>query len=98
MAKIKVNENIHDGKKYWRTQYHYMCKGCGYDHCFALKQDGGNHEFDMNLDRPTVSPSLVQNFTPGKMCHSFIRDGFIQYLSDCTHHLAGQTIELPEIE
>lgn len=32
------------------------------------------------------------------ICHSFITDGKIQYLSDCTHELAGQTIELPEIE
>lgn len=31
-----------------------------------------------------------------KVCHSFITDGRIQYLGDCTHHLAGQTIDLPE--
>lgn len=32
------------------------------------------------------------------ICHSFIKDGNIQYLNDCTHSLAGQTVELPEIE
>jgi hypothetical protein len=31
-------------------------------------------------------------------CHSFIREGRIQFLSDCTHALAGQTADLPEIE
>jgi hypothetical protein len=30
------------------------------------------------------------------LCHSFIRDGKIQYLSDCSHELAGQTVELEE--
>ena len=30
------------------------------------------------------------------VCHSFVTDGRIQYLSDCTHALAGQTIDLPE--
>lgn len=30
------------------------------------------------------------------VCHSFVTDGRIQYLGDCTHSLAGQTIELPE--
>ena len=30
------------------------------------------------------------------ICHSFINDGKIQYLGDCTHKLAGQTIELPD--
>lgn len=28
-------------------------------------------------------------------CHSFVADGRIQFLSDCTHSLAGQTVELP---
>lgn len=27
-------------------------------------------------------------------CHSFVRDGRIQYLSDCTHELAGQTVDM----
>lgn len=32
------------------------------------------------------------------ICHSFVTDGRIQFLSDCTHALAGQTVDLPEIE
>lgn len=32
-----------------------------------------------------------------KICHSFIRDGKIQYLNDCTHELAGQTVEMIDI-
>lgn len=31
-------------------------------------------------------------------CHSFIRRGTIQYLSDCTHELAGQTVPMAENE
>lgn len=31
------------------------------------------------------------------VCHSFVRDGRIQFLSDCTHSLAGQTVELPDL-
>jgi hypothetical protein len=29
------------------------------------------------------------------VCHSFVRDGRIEFLSDCTHRLAGQTVPLP---
>jgi len=29
------------------------------------------------------------------ICHSFVTDGRIQFLSDCTHALAGQTVDLP---
>jgi hypothetical protein len=97
MAKIKHTEYIWEGKKHHHDQYLYMCPGCGYEHAFALKSEGGHHEFNMDLNNPTVSPSLLQNFVPDKICHSFIKDGMIQYLSDCHHSLAGQTIELPEI-
>lgn len=31
---------------------------------------------------------------PDSRCHSFVTDGNIQFLSDCTHDLAGQTIAL----
>lgn len=31
------------------------------------------------------------------VCHSFVRDGQIQFLRDCTHALAGQTVPLPEL-
>lgn len=30
------------------------------------------------------------------ICHSFVTDGRIQFLSDSTHVLAGQTVDLPE--
>lgn len=29
------------------------------------------------------------------VCHSFLRNGLLEFLSDCTHTLAGQTVELP---
>lgn len=30
-------------------------------------------------------------------CHSFVRDGQIEFLSDCTHALAGKTVPLPAV-
>lgn len=32
------------------------------------------------------------------VCHSFITDGHIQFLGDCTHALAGQTIDIPDFD
>lgn len=29
-------------------------------------------------------------------CHSYVRDGMVQFLADCTHPLAGQTVALPD--
>jgi hypothetical protein len=31
------------------------------------------------------------------VCHSFVTEGRIQYLGDCTHELAGQTVDLEEM-
>jgi hypothetical protein len=30
-------------------------------------------------------------------CHYFLKEGKLEYLSDCTHKLAGQTIPLPPL-
>lgn len=32
------------------------------------------------------------------ICHFFLRDGKIEFLSDCTHELRGQTVEMPDWE
>ena len=32
------------------------------------------------------------------ICHSFVTDGRIQFLGDCTHALAGQTVDIPPFD
>ena len=32
------------------------------------------------------------------ICHSFVTDGRMQFLPDCTHELAGQTVDLPPLD
>lgn len=81
----------------------FFCPGCKCYHGVWLKKDGYKGpvwEFNGDMERPTISPSVLVQFPcmeKMNVCHSFIRNGRIQYLSDCTHELAGKTIELPEI-
>ena len=50
---------------------------------------------DPNWQEPEgTSPSWGWSGT----CHLYVTDGKIIYLGDCTHHLAGQTIEMEDIE
>ena len=79
------------------------CPACtdaneGSVHLFYAKMGDGSPgwSFDGNLDHPTFSPSMLCRGGQGHVCHSFVRDGRIEYLPDCTHSLAGQTVELPE--
>jgi hypothetical protein len=34
----------------------------------------------------------------GTTCHTYITAGRIQFLGDCTHALAGQTVDLPDLD
>jgi hypothetical protein len=56
--------------------------------------DGGGCWCDFNAEQIAMGES-PSKFACG-VCHSFVTDGRIQFLSDCTHGLAGQTVELPE--
>ncbi len=53
--------------------------------------------WDGNLIRPTLSPSILTGKDSPKICHSFLRDGIFEFLSDCAHSLAGQKVEMPEL-
>lgn len=34
---------------------------------------------------------------PDRVCHLYMTDGRIQFLGDCTHQLAGKTVEMEEV-
>lgn len=38
-----------------------------------------------------------ENITNAPRCHSFVRNGHIEFLSDCTHKLVGQTVAIPPL-
>lgn len=79
--------------------YVFHCPGCGYGHPFEVdaKIDGGGWIWNGSLVIPTFQPSLLVNKDyPDKRCHSYVTDGRIQFLSDCFHSLAGQTVDLPD--
>lgn len=92
--------------------YEIYCPGCKYRHVvYTLK---GYYpacwSFNGDLERPTFTPSLLlttgsfaqPSFEDGDIpptrCHSFITDGRIKFLDDCTHELRNQIVDLPEIE
>ena len=48
-----------------------------------------------NLDAYKANPWTQKD--KENVCHSFVTDGRIQFLGDCTHVLAGQTVDLPDL-
>lgn len=72
----------------------FYCKGCKEYH--AVNAKGWN--FNENYDKPTFIPSILVTWGDDRRCHSFIKNGKIQYLSDSTHGLAGQTVDLEDVK
>lgn len=88
----------------------FFCPGCNENHMVRVDApEGRNWGWNGSLEKPTLTPSVLTWIDPnpkaqwepyisGRRCHSFVTDGRIQFLGDCSHALAGQTVDLPEIE
>jgi hypothetical protein len=73
-------------------KFHPMifCPGCKCGHVF-------DERWTWNGDKvkPTFSPSmLVSADDPKCRCHSYVRNGNIEFLSDCAHELRSQSVPL----
>jgi len=86
----------HDGSLW------FFCKGCEQPHSVKVGLGPGPRwGYNENPEAPTSTPSVLvrwNEWEEAKVCHSFVTDGRIQYLADCTHALAGQTVDLPDWE
>ena len=93
MNVIKKTEQEHG-----RYQLSFYCPGCR-----ELHNVNETWHWNGNLDKPTIQPSIRVRAPHGekqqmRVCHSYITEGTIQFLHDCTHDLSGKTVALPNIE
>ena len=59
----------------------------------------GNWSWNGDVDKPTLKPSiLTDNGEGGIRCHSFVNDGMVKFLADCSHEFAGQTLPLFDVD
>lgn len=91
----------------------FKCPGCDMDHhVYYGSGPGPRWTWNGSADKPTFSPSVLTHFNQWNprgvpreqqtlqecVCHIFVTDGQIQFLGDCTHKLAGRTVELPDMD
>jgi len=90
---MKNKNIIHSNED--RTFFNFWCQGCQEVHSID-----NTWNFNGDFKNPTFNPSIkvtgnrCMGFGEPYICHSFIENGQIRYLSDCTHKLAGKTIDL----
>lgn len=85
----------------------YWCPGCDGAHVVYYERPGAGPvwTWDGDVDAPTISPSVLVTYdgadagepdAPPSRCHHFVRAGRVEFLADCTHPLAGKTVDLPD--
>ena len=93
---IKLHEAVkQDGSHY---SWCWFCPGCA-----SLHQCDHRWTFNGDKERPTFRASVLVHAVDNDehdyhrpRCHSFVTDGRIEYLSDSTHAMAGQTVDMPD--
>ena len=87
----------------------WWCPGCNDAH--SIQHGEGPRPrwgWNGNAERPSFTPSVLvtygavpdaeeefKEWRTERRCHSFVVDGKMQMLGDCTHALAGQTVPIP---
>lgn len=86
----------------------FICPGCiemypGSTGLHILPVNTAEHspqwDWDGNLEAPTLSPSILTKHGENSsgICHSFLKAGVFEFLSDCTHSLANQHVPIPDL-
>ena len=83
------------------SQVWFFCPGCKGHHAVVVDRISGNGplwHWNNSVELPTFSPSVMVNRGSHDQCHSFVKEGKIQFLGDCFHELKNQTVDLPDWE
>ena len=68
----------------------FFCPACKCGHWF-----NDTWQFNGDYEKPTISPSILVTRPPEPYrCHSFVTDGKLKFLDDCSHNLKGQIVDL----
>lgn len=80
----------------------FVCPGCikmvggSGLHMLAVNTDikSPSWNWNGNLEKPTLTPSILTGKGSKNICHSYLTDGVFKYLEDCTHEFAGKNIAM----
>ncbi len=106
MPKLEKLDLPEQTKGPFAPNYMFYCPGCKMQHGVWINPDkndiGASWGWNGDLEKPTITPSILVTMGTDDpaiklRCHSYVRNGMIEFLSDCTHELAGKTVEMHEV-
>lgn len=53
-------------------------------------------EWNQDTENPTLKPSILAR-TGEHTCHTYLTEGKVKFLNDCTHENAGKTMEALDV-
>jgi hypothetical protein len=83
----------------------FVCPGCvamlggSGIHMLAVNTTVKSPSWDWNgdLQKPTLSPSILTGKGTQNVCHSFLRNGVFQFLTDSNHRYCGKEVAMPDL-
>lgn len=94
-------------RSYPPTEMAFWCPACKCEHPYRVVPVEGDQsqypvwEWNGSMEKPTFSPSLLifnRGRDSGTSCHLFVREGRIEYCSDCPHEFAGKTVDMVPLD
>src|SRR6266550_7162216 len=89
----------HRARSHW-----FWCPACDQAHAIHTRlpetrsdYPGPLWDWDGNGTAPTFGPSIAADLGNGKRCHSYIKAGQWEFLSDSSHALAGKTVPMVSV-
>lgn len=83
------------------AELRWFCPGCKMHHQIPCEIPG-SWDWNSDLENPNVYPSIFvnrgQSCPSEPACHSLIFKGTIQFMTDCTHALAGKTVPMESLD
>ena len=104
---MRIFDYIIEGRSPKGNTLAFFCPGCRCLHIVnitdkGLAKSGDSRipiwQFNGDYDRPTLNPSVLSMSGTKYQCHSWIKDGQIQFLADSQHQLKNQTVDLPQAD
>lgn len=101
---VAMLRHVIDGE-YMYDALMFCCPGCGGSGLHMLPVNSAvtsrpKWTWNGDLEKPTLEPSILTKWGPPdnvRICHSYLREGVLEFLTDCTHEFAGKHVPLPPL-
>lgn len=72
----------------------FWCPACNEVHAINLDDVSGPFRWTVDFEKNTIHPSV--RTLDATNCHSYVKNGQIEFLSDSNHAMRGTTVDLPD--